>query len=680
MIFLQPNYLWGLLALAIPIIVHLFHFRRYKNIHFSDISILKNVKSKTSKRSRLKQLLILFARMLAIIAVVMIFAQPVFNHQKQMLQDGNHYIFIYIDNSQSMRVQGEKGNLLTHAKNDAYALLNQYNLSDKVQILTNDNIFENSSFTDKNRARKQIEAIQFSPYTIASSQVIKRVKMTMQKYKNIPYKIFILTDMQLSSFDLSAFEIDSLSMVDIIRQKGTRPGNLYIDSCWFDQKSLYLDQQVKLNVRIKNSGNRDYEKVPLKLMVNGTQKSLSVFSVLKNQGVTTELTYLLDNVGFQEAEIVIDDQPITFDNRFYFNYHVGEKIKVVEIYEKTPNPYFEKLFKKDSLVTYQSKSIYKINFSEIKNARLLILNELGSISSGFKEMVIQILHQKNTDVLFVPNVKSVKSNNDLLSLMKMGTFKSLDTVKNRVGELATSHPLYRDVFNEAPNFTSNKNYDMPLVYQYFPYQSKLNNRVLMRLENGNPFLVTDRSLGLNVYLFTTPLSPKNTSFTAHSFFVPTVYKMALMSVRYQQVYHVIGNVKPILLSDNNITNNSIIRLKNKAKGDETMPTVIYKNNQYFIQPNIKKEGHYHLYNDTLLIESLSFNMNAIESDLTVWEQVKWSEELEALGLQQQINIYDDKVEKVFDNNEVSGKKLWSLFVILALIFLLAEVLIIRFMK
>lgn len=43
MSFLYPNMLFGLLALAIPIVVHLFNFRRHKIVYFSDTATLKTI-------------------------------------------------------------------------------------------------------------------------------------------------------------------------------------------------------------------------------------------------------------------------------------------------------------------------------------------------------------------------------------------------------------------------------------------------------------------------------------------------------------------------------------------------------------------------------------------------------------------------------------------------------------
>ena len=74
--FVNPYFLFGLFALAIPIIVHLFNFRKYKLFYFSNTRFLQELQQKTNKQSRLRKLIILSLRLLAIAALVLAFARP----------------------------------------------------------------------------------------------------------------------------------------------------------------------------------------------------------------------------------------------------------------------------------------------------------------------------------------------------------------------------------------------------------------------------------------------------------------------------------------------------------------------------------------------------------------------------------------------------------------------------
>ena len=101
--FLFPVFLLALATLAIPIIIHLFHFRRFKKVYFTNVRFLKEVKEETSSRSRLRNLLVLLARLLALALLVLAFAQPYFNRGAEV-QKGAKAISIFIDNGKSINM------------------------------------------------------------------------------------------------------------------------------------------------------------------------------------------------------------------------------------------------------------------------------------------------------------------------------------------------------------------------------------------------------------------------------------------------------------------------------------------------------------------------------------------------------------------------------------------------
>ena len=118
MSFAYPEFLFALAAISVPIIIHLFNFRRFKKVYFSDIRFLKDVEIETKSRNKLKNLLILLSRILTIAFLVLAFARPVIPTGKNPDLNSNS-IVVYIDNSFSMGSEGSDGNLLEEAKSKA---------------------------------------------------------------------------------------------------------------------------------------------------------------------------------------------------------------------------------------------------------------------------------------------------------------------------------------------------------------------------------------------------------------------------------------------------------------------------------------------------------------------------------------------------------------------------------
>lgn len=136
--FLFPAFLFALAALAIPVIIHLFHFRRFKKVYFTNVRFLKEVKEETSARSRLRNLLVLLMRLLAVAFLVFAFAQPFLPQEDAEVQQGNKAVSLFIDNSFSMQALSQDVPLVEKAKQRAREVVKAYAPTDEFQILTND--------------------------------------------------------------------------------------------------------------------------------------------------------------------------------------------------------------------------------------------------------------------------------------------------------------------------------------------------------------------------------------------------------------------------------------------------------------------------------------------------------------------------------------------------------------
>src|SRR2546421_336643 len=97
--FINPAFLFALSAIAVPVIIHLFNFRRYKKVYFSNVKFLKEVKQETQSKSKLKHLLVLFCRIMAVALLVLAFAQPYIPSANSKVVAGEKAVSIFIDNS-----------------------------------------------------------------------------------------------------------------------------------------------------------------------------------------------------------------------------------------------------------------------------------------------------------------------------------------------------------------------------------------------------------------------------------------------------------------------------------------------------------------------------------------------------------------------------------------------------
>ena len=76
MSFLQQSLLWGLLAASIPIIIHLLNRRRHRTVQWAAMEFLLKATRESRGKKKLKYLIILACRTLAIAALIFAIARP----------------------------------------------------------------------------------------------------------------------------------------------------------------------------------------------------------------------------------------------------------------------------------------------------------------------------------------------------------------------------------------------------------------------------------------------------------------------------------------------------------------------------------------------------------------------------------------------------------------------------
>jgi len=136
--FLYPQFLWAFTLLSIPIIIHLFNFRKYKELYFPNTLFLKHIKEQSKSANNLKNLLLLLLRLLIFSMLILAFAMPYSERNSNKKESASALHAFYIDNSFSMNTANENGRLLDEAKKQTEAIVKNLPNSDYFMLTTND--------------------------------------------------------------------------------------------------------------------------------------------------------------------------------------------------------------------------------------------------------------------------------------------------------------------------------------------------------------------------------------------------------------------------------------------------------------------------------------------------------------------------------------------------------------
>ena len=207
-------------------------------------------------------------------------------------------------------------------------------------------------------------------------------------------------------------------------------------------------------------------------------------------------------------------------------------------------------------------------------------------------------------------------------------------------------------------------------------------QTLMSLKNSAPFLIADRHGEGMIYVLSSPLDIQATTFPVHAIFVPVLYRMALLSTLHQDLYSVIGAGESVNIGNINPGNSQIFQLSDVGGQFRFIPghrTVNY-NTHLFALDAINKAGNYTLTSDSDTLLVLSFNYDRRESlpDYLSEEELENLAESSGIINFAVVSESERPIGQVI--SELSrGKQLWKYFIIASLAFILAEIVVLRFL-
>ena len=685
MSFLYPGFLFALSALIIPIIVHLFNFRRYKKLYFSNVSFLQNVKEETRSRSKIKHLLTLLMRLLALAFLILAFAQPYIPSDEGNTSKGDRAVSIYIDNSFSMEGEEAEGRLIDLAKDQAIRIVESYEATDRFQLHTNSPSSAQHRWYTKSELIDRIEEIEVGPYTEKASSIIAAQKEGLRNRKENG-RIFFISDLQRSVTDPGNFEKNGSPTVHFLPLQPEHKRNLYVDSVWFQTPVRMLDQEEELGVRLVNTGNEKAEDMPVELWVNGERTALGSFDIPANGFKDTSLFFTHSDTGIHHASLRINDHPISFDDRFFFAYRVAGSIPVLRIHpskmditENDGTAPIASVFKGDPLFRYRSASIDRIDHSMLDEENLIILDRPSSMPSGLTRELKKFL-QEGGHVALIPAMGAgPDAYNSFLKKLGIEAIDKVDSMAVQIQKLNRDHPFYNNVFQEVP-----KNMQLPEVNFHFRMKKSVRSKSepLMTLRNGEAFLFTAPVEDGRAYVFAAPPEPEASDLIGHALFPTTLLRMAELSQASEAPYRTIGSEKGIKLRGSKPEGETPLRLEAK-KGELSL---IPEQEQYngitriHLRGRIKQAGNYEIVHEEQEIRGIGINYSRKESELAHYSSEAFQSEIDAQGKGYQLVEQAGRRTQASIGEISEGTSLWWYCLIFALIFFGLETLILAFPK
>lgn len=673
---MYPWFLLGLLGIAVPVVIHLLELRRPQRVLFTNTAFIKEVELVTVQRRKLQHLLILLARVLTIVALVMVFCQPFIQANKSGVDARLGRTSVLVDNTFSMQARSNVQNsLFENAIDEARNLAKSAPTDAKVE-LANYSGFSSSLADYQNR----LEELRLS----SKGSLRKLIRRSEENAKNNS-SLYVISDFQKNDLNLNdVTALSSSGEVILFPLAPKAVGNVYVDSLWLDDAFVRMKANVGLHIRLRNGGGAEATACPVKVFLDDKQVGAFQVTIGPGKASTAVVQIQLSSAALAKGRVITEDRPVTFDNTHYFTLQPAGAINILEI---GAEPVTKQLYGNEPLFSYAFTTAQRVDYGLMRRANLVLLREVNEISEGLREGLRALVKRGGTVVVVPPALVNGKDSYEALFRdLGIGNVQRVEAAKSpELREVAmpnAAEPFFREVFGAQSRAVI-----MPRVAPVLRW-SRTGNDIL-RMRDGESYLANFRSGAGQVYVFSAPFAKEYSDFAAHALFVPVMYRMAMLSYRDEQLPAYRLNQETVTLklpaategaSNAGVqTDEAGFRFVNDSLTLIPVQRVLGQEVRLEVPTDMDQAGFYQVQRQGKVLTTLAFNQDKRESELATYA---------AQELREMIGPNHPNV-RVVDGGSVgsriaqlqaeqTGQPLWRHFLAVALACLLAEALLVRF--
>lgn len=696
MTFLNPLVLIGLIAASIPIIIHLLNLRKLKVVEFSSIQFLKEMQKNKMRKIKIKQILLLILRTLAIVFLVLSFSRPTIRNINLagLGSEVKNTIIIVLDDTPSMSVEDKRGEYFSQAKKLVHSILETVEEGDELYFLKFSELnLQRESFetTSKSVVERELENLNVSDISKNYFDLLVSLSKILENSKNLSKEVYILTDFQKSNFPSNqSFQnlkldrtIDANTRIYFFKIGEKEPFNISIDSIYVVNKIFEINKPVTITASISNYSEENGSNISSNLYFNEKKVAQKGIDISKNSSGTFSFTGLVKDYEFVSGRLEIEDDDLIKDNIRYFNFYVPEKIKVLLVAESSEDVLFINLALSQTLDD-NSEPIFSItqtspqffNSYKPENFNLIIISSPEKIFN--LNTLKDYLEKGGTAVLIPGNNSSPISLNKTFETLGLNQINGVSGSKGskssytRFKEIDFNHPIFSEIFTDRVS----KKVESPRIFYSFNYKPTIKGKEIITLENDYSFLCEEKIGNGSVLIFSSSINLDWNELPIKPIFVPLINRIAF--------YSNTTNVDLSFIAGDDVQINLKQSFPNlKLIHPDGKETIIQNS---FSSGNIRlgkleKVGKYKLVTDSKVVGIVSVNINSNESILSKLNDdvlINFSLKSFPAG---KLKILPGDVEPIsLIKKERFGTELWKLFLILTIICLALEMIIAKSSK
>ena len=277
MTFLNPLLLFGMAAIAAPIIIHMFMNRRIKLVVWAAMQFLEASVQKNKKRMKIEDLLLLALRCLILILLALALARPVIGRVADAGPGkGGETAVIAIDNSYSMGQSDSSASRFDQARTAAEQVIDSLPSGSSVAVLLFSDVVRASIAEptyDLNLARKMARIAALSDRSTDVQAVLIQAMEILGRHPSTGQGIYLITDGQASGWkkfnDITGILRSPSVKSRLILVGDPESHNLGIKNLRQAGAMVVVGEAIPFDVEVGNFGAGEAKDVAVRIAIDG---------------------------------------------------------------------------------------------------------------------------------------------------------------------------------------------------------------------------------------------------------------------------------------------------------------------------------------------------------------------------------------------------------------------------
>jgi hypothetical protein len=555
MSFLNPYLLFGSLALAVPVLIHLVRREKSEIVPFSSLMFLLKVPKRSIRQQKIKNLLLMALRLLILALLVGAFARPYMTQPAKpaVSANANRGIVMMLDNSYSMRY----GNNFDKLKSEAQKRIDAMRASDRMAIIAfNDNASLLSRPTsDKNQLKAVVDALEPSFSGTKYYEAFSLADRALAEFAGDQKQLIVISDFQRNGWNRSSREsiIGTDVKVETVNLAVQNPNNLGIDSVSVDPSTSFTrTYSGRAIARIHNYRKDIPVDVDVVVSLNDKEVARKKVTVSANSSALAEFTGFDLQLGFSKGRVHIDsNDPLKVDDDFLFSLERREKLRVlvVDTGKAKQSLYLRQAYTSSPDLPFEVTIIPVSNITpeEVAKHEVIVVNDVPRLPDKVRDKMDELRRSgqgqlvilgENSDAGWWGSYQKfpVKPSQRIFVAKDRGKPSVALTTYDR------NHSIFKP-FEKSTRVVLNS----AQFFAYMNMEAKPGAVVLAKYEDGSPVIVESSKDDHGMLVFNSTVDSKWNDLPLKPSFLPLFHEMIRYLSRYNDTrgWYALGEGIPI---------------------------------------------------------------------------------------------------------------------------------------